>query len=154
MSLENDCFCKRAVLFLNLFFVSLVTPFVFFPSQILFLQETGQASARDGSVDASAIDWIRMGTTVATNALLERRGEPCALIISRGYADLLHIGNQSRPNIFDLVWCFDGHSFGYLSYLHCVLCGGISCLVCMHDGTVDFTDDSSDDGTDGIHVYV
>lgn len=54
------------------------------------------------SIDTSQIDWIRMGTTVATNALLERKGEPMALVITKGFRDLLHIGNQSRPNIFDL----------------------------------------------------
>lgn len=36
------------------------------------------------------------GTTVATNALLERKGEPCALVITKGFGDLLAIGNQSR----------------------------------------------------------
>lgn len=35
-----------------------------------------------------------MGTTVATNALLERRGERCALVVSKGFPDLLHIANQ------------------------------------------------------------
>ena len=44
-----------------------------------------------------------MGTTVATNALLERKGERMALAITKGFKDLLHIGNQSRPNLFDLV---------------------------------------------------
>ena len=44
-----------------------------------------------------------MGTTVATNALLERKGERVALLITEGFRDLLHIGNQSRPEIFDLV---------------------------------------------------
>jgi len=44
-----------------------------------------------------------MGTTVATNALLERQGEPFALIVTKGFHDLLEIGNQSRPNIFDLA---------------------------------------------------
>ncbi len=44
-----------------------------------------------------------MGTTVATNALLERKGEKCALVTTAGFRDLLHIGNQSRPNLFDLV---------------------------------------------------
>ena len=39
---------------------------------------------------------------VATNALLERKGERCALVTTRGFKDLLHIGNQSRPRIFDL----------------------------------------------------
>lgn len=43
-----------------------------------------------------------MGTTVATNALLERQGARCALLVSRGFGDLLQIGNQSRPRIFDL----------------------------------------------------
>ena len=44
-----------------------------------------------------------MGTTVATNALLERKGERMALLITKGFRDLLYIGNQSRPSIFDLV---------------------------------------------------
>lgn len=44
-----------------------------------------------------------MGTTVATNALLERKGERMALAITKGFKDLLHIGNQARPKIFDLV---------------------------------------------------
>lgn len=39
---------------------------------------------------------------VATNALLERKGERTALVVTRGFRDLLHIGNQSRPEIFDL----------------------------------------------------
>lgn len=43
-----------------------------------------------------------MGTTVATNALLERKGEPTALFITKGFKDLLYIGNQSRPKIFEL----------------------------------------------------
>lgn len=46
---------------------------------------------------------VRMGTTVATNALLERRGQPCALVITRGFGDLLAIGDQSRPDIFALA---------------------------------------------------
>ncbi|CAF3337079.1 unnamed protein product, partial [Rotaria sp. Silwood2] len=49
------------------------------------------------------IDWIRMGTTVATNALLERKGERVALLVTNGFRDLLHIGNQSRPKLFDLA---------------------------------------------------
>ena len=48
------------------------------------------------------IEWIRMGTTVATNALLERKGARTALLTTRGFRDLLRIGNQARPNIFDL----------------------------------------------------
>lgn len=39
---------------------------------------------------------------VATNALLERKGERCALVVTKGFRDLLRIGNQSRPDIFDL----------------------------------------------------
>jgi 5-oxoprolinase (ATP-hydrolysing) len=54
-------------------------------------------------IDTKWIEWIRMGTTVATNALLERKGEKCALLTTKGFKDLLKIGNQSRPKIFDLV---------------------------------------------------
>ena len=43
---------------------------------------------------------VRMGTTVATNALLERKGERTALLTTRGFRDVLRIGNQSRPDIF------------------------------------------------------
>ena len=45
---------------------------------------------------------IKMGTTVATNALLERRGSPVALVVTRGFADALAIGYQNRPDIFAL----------------------------------------------------
>ena len=57
---------------------------------------------KDEIISSKHIRSIRMGTTVATNALLERKGEPSALLITKGFADLLHIANQSRPNIFDL----------------------------------------------------
>jgi 5-oxoprolinase (ATP-hydrolysing) len=44
---------------------------------------------------------VKMGTTVATNALLERKGEPTALFITRGFRDQLRIAYQNRPRIFD-----------------------------------------------------
>ena len=69
----------------------------------------------DVPVDTSQIEWIRMGTTVATNALLERKGERIALVITKGFKDLLYVGNQARPKIFDLVGnflvCFKGKVF-------------------------------------------
>ncbi|XP_078458013.1 5-oxoprolinase isoform X1 [Lampetra planeri] len=65
-------------------------------------EETGMAMPAGLPLDTAAVEWIRMGTTVATNALLERKGEPMALLITRGFRDLLHIGNQARPKIFDL----------------------------------------------------
>ena len=43
---------------------------------------------------------VRMGTTVATNALLERKGDRVALAITRGFGDALRIGYQARPDIF------------------------------------------------------
>ncbi|MET9881823.1 hydantoinase B/oxoprolinase family protein [Streptomyces sp. NPDC006430] len=52
-------------------------------------------------IPGGAIDAVRMGTTVATNALLERTGEPTALVITRGFRDALRIGYQNRPGIFD-----------------------------------------------------
>lgn len=57
---------------------------------------------KESIIDTSDIEFIRMGTTVATNALLERKGAPCALITTKGFKDLQLIGNQSRPKIFDL----------------------------------------------------
>ena len=45
---------------------------------------------------------VRMGTTVATNALLERQGAPTAVAITRGFGDALRIGHQARPRLFDL----------------------------------------------------
>lgn len=45
---------------------------------------------------------VRMGTTVATNALLERKGEQVALAVTRGFRHALSIGNQARPRLFDL----------------------------------------------------
>lgn len=49
-----------------------------------------------------AIAAVKMGTTVATNALLERKGERVALLITAGFGDLLRIGTQARPALFDL----------------------------------------------------
>ncbi|XP_075985169.1 5-oxoprolinase isoform X2 [Anticarsia gemmatalis] len=65
-------------------------------------EETGNALDKDGKVNSSLIESIRMGTTVATNALLERKGAKMALVINKGFKDLLYIGNQARPNIFQL----------------------------------------------------
>ena len=48
------------------------------------------------------IEEVRLGTTVATNALLERRGAPTLLLLNRGFADLLRIGDQHRPDLFAL----------------------------------------------------
>ncbi|KAG6005826.1 hypothetical protein E4U21_007598 [Claviceps maximensis] len=59
--------------------------------------------ARGETLDTSHIESIRMGTTVATNALLERKGEKIAMVVTRGFRDCLVIGNQSRPRIFDLA---------------------------------------------------
>jgi len=52
---------------------------------------------------ADRIAWIRMGTTVATNALLERKGMPTGLLITSGFRDLLEIGTQDRPELFSLA---------------------------------------------------
>ncbi|XP_074282946.1 5-oxoprolinase 1 [Silene latifolia] len=64
---------------------------------------TGEKISRSSKIPTDKIEWIRMGTTVATNALLERKGERIALCVTEGFRDLLQIGNQARPNIFDLT---------------------------------------------------
>ena len=48
------------------------------------------------------VDSVRMGTTVATNALLERNGDRTLLVVNRGFRDALRIGYQTRPRLFDL----------------------------------------------------
>ena len=52
--------------------------------------------------DTQQLEVIKMGTTVATNALLERKGDRTVLLITKGFKDALRIGYQNRPNIFDL----------------------------------------------------
>ena len=63
----------------------------------------GRDIPRGQPLDTSKIESIRMGTTVATNALLERKGEDVAMVVTKGFKDCLEIGNQSRPYIFDLA---------------------------------------------------
>ena len=58
--------------------------------------------ASDRPIPEGTIDAVRMGTTVATNALLERKGDRTVLFITRGLRDLLRIGYQNRPRLFDL----------------------------------------------------
>ncbi|TCL01270.1 5-oxoprolinase (ATP-hydrolysing) [Shimia isoporae] len=55
-----------------------------------------------GDFAEGSIGAVKMGTTVATNALLERKGERVALVITKGFRDLLLIGYQTRPRLFDL----------------------------------------------------
>src|SRR5690349_20595249 len=55
----------------------------------------------DARIPGELIDAVKMGTTVATNALLERKGERTALFITRGFRDALRIAYQNRPRIFD-----------------------------------------------------
>jgi 5-oxoprolinase (ATP-hydrolysing) len=56
--------------------------------------------AEDEPVPAELVETVRMGTTVATNALLERTGERVLLVVTRGFRDALRIGYQNRPRIF------------------------------------------------------
>jgi 5-oxoprolinase (ATP-hydrolysing) len=52
-------------------------------------------------IPAAEIEAIKMGTTVATNALLERKGDRTILVITEGFGDALRIGYQNRPRLFD-----------------------------------------------------
>jgi len=59
-------------------------------------------SAPGDEIATGQIAAVKMGTTVATNALLERKGEPTVLLITKGLRDLLRIGYQNRPDLFAL----------------------------------------------------
>ncbi|KAK7993068.1 hypothetical protein PG991_016247 [Apiospora marii] len=63
---------------------------------------SGSEIPRRAPIPKELIHSIRMGTTVATNALLERKGTRHAFIVNQGFGDLLEIGYQSRPRLFDL----------------------------------------------------
>ncbi|MBW4576095.1 MAG: hydantoinase B/oxoprolinase family protein [Aphanothece sp. CMT-3BRIN-NPC111] len=56
--------------------------------------------AGDAPIPAEQIEVVKMGTTVATNALLERKGDRTVLLITKGFRDALRIGYQNRPDIF------------------------------------------------------
>ncbi|CAH1735140.1 unnamed protein product [Chironomus riparius] len=69
----------------------------------ILTEDLGESAVTsNGLIDTAKIEFIRMGTTVATNALLERKGEKIALVVNKGFKDVLQIGNQARPKIFDL----------------------------------------------------
>ncbi|WP_340149545.1 hydantoinase B/oxoprolinase family protein [uncultured Sneathiella sp.] len=57
---------------------------------------------KSDDIPAARIDAVKMGTTVATNALLERKGEPLVLVTTEGFRDSLRIGYQTRPKLFAL----------------------------------------------------
>src|SRR5260370_24136871 len=57
----------------------------------------------DDPIPTELIRSVKMGTTVATNALLERKGEPTVLVVNKNLRDVLRIGTQQRPPLFDLA---------------------------------------------------
>jgi 5-oxoprolinase (ATP-hydrolysing) len=70
-------------------------------SQLSGADDPGMRGARDIlSMSADTVGAVKVGTTVATNALLERKGEPVLLVTTRGFGDGLTIGYQNRPDIF------------------------------------------------------
>ncbi|MCW1401701.1 hydantoinase B/oxoprolinase family protein [Novosphingobium sp. MW5] len=58
--------------------------------------------AANAPITPDLVSEVRLGTTVATNALLERKGAKVLLLVDAGYADLLRIGHQTRPDLFAL----------------------------------------------------
>ena len=56
----------------------------------------------DAPIPAGSVKAVKMGTTVATNALLERKGDRTVLVITKGFGDTLRIGYQNRPRLFDM----------------------------------------------------
>ncbi|KAL3238018.1 5-oxoprolinase RNJ42_00351 [Nakaseomyces bracarensis] len=62
----------------------------------------GKSIPRGSPLDLTNVSSIRMGTTLATNCALERNGERCALVVTKGFRDIIEIGDQTRPDIFNL----------------------------------------------------
>ena len=63
---------------------------------------SGRSSVSRPGEPVRGIDAVKMGTTVATNALLERNGDRTLLVVNQGFRDALRIGYQTRPRLFDL----------------------------------------------------
>ena len=57
--------------------------------------------APNAPITSRQVESVKMGTTVATNALLERKGEPTLLVTTRGFRDALRIAYQDRPRLFE-----------------------------------------------------
>ena len=57
---------------------------------------------QQGVIPTEQVTLVKMGTTVATNALLERKGDPVVLVMTQGFRDGLEIAYQNRPDIFAL----------------------------------------------------
>src|SRR5207248_1854074 len=71
---------------------------------VLDAQAEGVAAAlRASGVEAHAVEVLAHGTTVATNALLERRGARIALVTTEGFRDAIEIGRQNRASLYDLT---------------------------------------------------
>ncbi|CAK4032749.1 Hydantoinase B oxoprolinase-domain-containing [Lecanosticta acicola] len=62
----------------------------------------GRTIPKDEKLDGSSIESCRIGTTIATNALLEHKGEKFAFVTTKGFPDVCVIGDQTRPKLFDL----------------------------------------------------
>ena len=73
-----------------------------YPDAPLYAIRQAMGVAGDDAIPAGSIASIKMGTTLATNALLERKGARVGLIVTRGFADILEIGYQDRPELFAL----------------------------------------------------
>lgn len=67
----------------------------------LALENIFTISIKD-KIPINKIEWVRMGTTLGTNALLERKGSKTALLVTKGFKDILTISYQNRPKLFDL----------------------------------------------------
>lgn len=63
---------------------------------------TNSQIPRGSKLDGTLIEYVRMGTTVATNALLERKGKKFAYVTTEGFEEVLEIGTQARPELFNL----------------------------------------------------
>src|ERR1700726_1826028 len=86
----------------------------------------------DAPIPPGVVEAVKMGTTVATNALLERKGERTLLVVNRGFADALRIGNQARPRLFDLAITLPS-----MLYEDVVEIAGRVGVVVVHTGSLD-----------------
>ena len=96
-------------------------------------------------IDPVAVEYLAHGTTVATNALIEKRGARMGLITTKGFKDLMEIGNQKRPSLYDLL----------KEKPESLIPSGLKCEVeerLLHDGSVKIPLNEEDVRLSLIHI--
>ena len=91
---------SRPFVFLSYRIYRIENPEQYDDAAVQAIREVLEVEPGEG-IPTECVECVKMGTTVATNALLERKGEPTLLVVTKGFRDVLRLAYQNRPRIFD-----------------------------------------------------